>query len=166
MKTAEEYRREAKEWRNKRAESQARCGSDGFVSQSCHELNAREADAKAALADDGGMAEFPGLYDLEGNRLCAKLIDGRYGPCWAFLDKPGGDFTGEFLTAKSTWRRPDDSFTKREKAGYKTRVRNLRKKGYVEKLETAPAAVTLAGNGKGFSGLTSVYVKTFRTDGL
>ena len=37
-------------------------------------------------------------FDLQGNRVNAKLIEGRYGVCWALMDDKE-EFTGEFVSA-------------------------------------------------------------------
>lgn len=126
-------------------ESFQRCDTDGFLSQWACNITARLKRAEATVAENGGMAIFPALYDLKGNRAKAKLIDGLYGRCWAFVGDDGR-FTGQFISA----------FPKREST--------MTKKGYQEGNEWAPAKAVIDGKGTGLSGAASAYVTVKRTD--
>ncbi len=39
----------------------------------------------------------------QGNRVPATLIQGKFGPCWALLDKPFGRFVGEFIPCSEVY---------------------------------------------------------------
>jgi len=126
------------------AESFDRCDTDGFVSHWAGDLNARLYDTKADLAEAGGVAPFPALVDATtGEWVPSKLIDGRYGTCWAILG-PDGKFTGEFVTA----------FPKREAT--------MLRKGYREVRGVWPATAKLHGSGNGLAGAASVRVVTVK----
>lgn len=146
-KTEDAYRAESAEaFRRERASLDA-CDTDGFVSQWCHDLTAREAWANADIVAAGGVAEFPGLFRRsDGARVAAKLIDGRFGLCWAFCDADG-DFTGRFL--------PDSKGTPRSR---------MYREGFEVRQEMVPARAKVCGSGTGLSGLATCYVATVRLD--
>jgi hypothetical protein len=127
MKTATEYREEANRHETERAESFERCDTDGFMSQWAHQVMAEQARMNATLVEQGGKSEFTGLFDLDGNRVRAKLIDGQYGMCWAFCDE-NDNFTGKFISA------------------FPARTSTMAKKGYQELPESAPAIVKMCGS--------------------
>lgn len=144
--TAETLRNEAAAHEAARDESFDRCDTDGFVSQWAHGVNAQLKSAQAAIMENGGTAAFPALFDAEtGKRIRAKVIDGKYGACWAVC---GADdkFTGEFVKF---------AYTDRQKA-------NLVQKGYRQGVETVAAWATLESDGRGLSG--NVCVVTYRKD--
>lgn len=145
--TADEYRAKAKECADDARESFERSDTDGCVTQFTSDLSARKYRLAAEIADNGGKAWFPALFDLEGNRVRAKLIPGAYGPCWAFCDE-SGLFTGKFVSA----------FPKREST--------MAKKGYREDEEEAEAYADFWSppGAKGLGGLTSVQVIAKRKD--
>lgn len=107
-KTAEEWRALASGRIAKEEESFQRCDTDGFVSQFCHGLTAREYELCATLAEQGGVHEFAALYDLAGRRVRAKLIEGKYGLCWALCDDDGNYHGRDFRDAMHAVR---DAFT-------------------------------------------------------
>jgi hypothetical protein len=127
---AAELRTSAKLARQRRQESIERSGvSDGFLSQWAHDVTDREDSLKAALLERGGHDVFEGLYRRsDGVRVRAKLIEGRYGWCWAFCDAQD-NFTGRFLS--------DSKGTPRSK---------LYKLGFEKRDELAPARVKLVGD--------------------
>lgn len=145
-KTAEEWRAEANAHERQAEESFERCDTDGFLSQWASKMTAQLDRARADIAERGGTWIFPVLLTLDGERVPAKLINGRYGKCWALLDGEG-EFTGEFVGA----------FPKREST--------LERKGYREGDEEAPADARIAGSGTGLSGAASCHVQIYRTDG-
>lgn len=150
IKTAADFREDAGRHLEAREESFARCDTDGFVSQHCHGLNAREAEARATITENGGTAEFRGLFRREdGARIAAKLICGKFGYCWAFCDEDG-KFTGRFLS--------DSKGTKRSK---------MYREGFEVRMEkaTAWAKVDAPAGSTGLGGLASCYIATYRTDG-
>lgn len=97
---AEELRESAARHESDARESFERCDTDGFVSQWASGLNAQRDRCEADIQEAGGVATFGryALEDLDGNRVAAKLIRGKFGPCWALLDSTG-EFTGEFVGA-------------------------------------------------------------------
>lgn len=145
---AQEYREQAAKYRERRRASLDRCDTEGFVSQACHDLNARLSDTRATICEAGGFSEFWGLYK-DNRRVAAKLIQGKYGATWALCDREG-NFSGSFMPAKY---------------GKGTKRSKLARLGFVEKRELAPAWAKLSGSGKGLSGLASVYIEVYRKDG-
>jgi len=95
--TAEELREQAKAKVARAEESFERCDTDGFLSQWASRLGADFDLKKAEILEKGG-AIFPALFDLEGNLVKAKLINGKYGTCWAFVGEDG-KFSGQFISA-------------------------------------------------------------------
>ena len=144
--TAKEYKDLAIKASRRSHDSFDRCDTDGFVSQFCDTHQSRLYGMLAKLAESGWKYEFPALFDLDGNRVNAKLIDGKFGKCWALTDD-NGRFNGKFITA------------------FPARKSTMAKKGYVEGKELAPAYAVTYGGGKGFSGLHSIGIKYIRTDG-
>ena len=127
------------------AASWDRCDTDGFVSQWASGLTAAEKRAQADIADAGGTALFAALVDAEtGEWVPSKLIDGKFGLCWALLGSDG-KFTGKFVTA----------FPKREAT--------MLRKGFREVRGRWPARATLGGGGQGLAGAASVRVVTVKT---
>lgn len=108
--------------------------ADGALSQWAHGLNAAEHHLAAQIAEDGGMAEFAGLFDLEGNLVPAVRVDGRYGWYWKLLDARGRT-AGLFNESKA-------------KTADRRRAANARKGYYVGRVRV-PARATLAGGGIG-----------------
>ena len=139
-------RAEASQHEQDAHDSFERCDTDGFVSQWASGITGRQKRAQADIIDAGGVSDFPALFDLDGQRVPAKLIDGRYGMCWALVEAGSDRFTGEFVSA----------FPKREST--------MAKKGYVEGREIAPAKAVIAANGTGLSGAASAYVRVVRID--
>lgn len=143
-KTAAELRASAAAHDQEAYDSFERCDTDGFLSQWASGLTAQLERRKADILDAGGVAEFPALFDVEtGERVAAKLIDGRFGLCWALCDE-AGDFTGTFISA----------FPKREST--------MAKKGFREGRETVEAFAVMDGRGTGLSG--TAWVATKRRD--
>ena len=148
--TAEALREEARRQDALAEESFQRCDTDGFLSQWAHGITAEKLRLQAQIDENGGVWEFPALFDLDGDRVRAKLISVhdrfRYGykDVWAFCDEKG-QFTGQFLNA----------FPRREST--------LEKKGYREGREDAPAKADIRGSGYGLSG--TAWVAAVRTDG-
>lgn len=145
--TATALREEAAALEAAAEESFQRCDTDGFVSQWASGLTAQLKRAEAGLVEAGGVAEFAALFDAEtGERVPAKLIDGKFGLCWALVT-PGTDrFTGEFVSA----------FPKREAT--------MARKGFREGHELAPAKAVIRGSGHGLAGATTCRVVTVRVD--
>lgn len=183
--TAEELRNKAAIHAENARESFERCDTDGFLSQWASGLQSRLCQTQAEIVENGGQAEFWGLFDLEGNRIAAKLINGKFGACWALCDA-NRNFTGRFVPFCQAageigqWELarfqdddgeliPEDSseHAKRLAAQIKRiekRVASWEKKhGFSQRRELAPAVARIDGKGYGLSG--SAWVATHRTDG-
>jgi len=121
--------------------------SDSPLMQRSRHLCERQDAKRDEIKANGGVSEFPALFDLKDNRVRAKLINGRYGLCWMFFDAADNP-TGKFVKA------------------HPARESTMTRKDLKEGTETAPAAVTLGGGGSGgLAGVFSLYVVVFRTDG-
>jgi len=131
----------AAECERRAAESFERCDTDGFLSQWADGLNARKYRLQADIDANGGMWDFPALFDLSGKEVPAKLIRGKYGLVWSLTDADG-KFTGQFVAA----------FPKREAT--------MTAKGYREGSVSRPAiAIISAPKGAhGLSGASSCTV--------
>lgn len=80
--TVQEWRDRATQARQRAADSFARSDTDGFLTQGAAEVMAQAYDLCAELVENGGLREFPGVYDLEGNLTDFRLVNTRYGPSW------------------------------------------------------------------------------------
>lgn len=155
-KTAADYRTEARQHRQDAADSWERSDTDGCVSQWASGVLAREADLKAEIAENGGKAEFPALFDLDGNLVAAKLVEveDRYRPHshkiskWIVLtDDDPRSAAAKWITA------------------FPVRKSTMTKRGYTEGYVLAPARTKVGGSGRGLAGALSVSVFAERTDG-
>ena len=151
---AQECERQAAEYAARREKSFDRCDTDGFLSQWADGIHANKMRLQAEIERNGGKASFPALFDLEGNRVPAKLITVAdrfrgYGTrnVWAIVDPETGKFTGKFVNPST---------------GGKRSIANLEAKGYREGREMAPAKADIIGTGRGLSG--SAWAATVRTD--
>lgn len=138
---------EANRLREAAQESFDRCDTDGYVTQWAFGVRAQEEDLKAWLQSQGGKADFVALFDLAGNLIPAKLVEGKWGPCWGLLASADVDsrvvgWIGAFPRREST----------------------LRNKGYYEGTVRCIAYVTLDGSGTGLSGALSVRPGLHRCD--
>jgi hypothetical protein len=140
--TPDQLREKARQKERDAVESFDRCDTDGFISQWSSGLSAERLYREAQILEDNGLAVFPALFDLDGNYVPARLIDGRYGECWAILDTEG-IFTGEFVTA------------------FPARRATMAAKGYLEGYVKRPARAKVA-SGRG--GMATAYVTTYPTD--
>lgn len=129
-----------------------RSDTDGFLSQWAGHLSSQANSMKARLAENGNRAEFPAIFDLEGNLVPAKYIRTVYGWTWALLssEDPTSSFTGFFKPSEA---KSDN-----------VRVNNDAKKGYYVGRVLAPAAVGTSGSGYGLSGALSVHNVVYRVD--
>lgn len=150
---------------------------DSFLSSWANSLNSSLYGEKARIEEMGGLDTFWGLFNAEtGERVRAKLIDGKYGLCWALCNAQGR-FTGKFIGfigsapqrpwssryGKTTEEREDGrKIYKRDIRSWARKVKNQEKKGYREGKEMAPATAYMNGEGHGLSGRAWVAVK--RTD--
>lgn len=118
-----------------------RCDTDGALSQWASGINAQRLYMEADIAENGGLWEFPALFDTEGNLVPAKLIDGKFGDCWMLLDSEGqatGEFVGAFPARRST----------------------IFKKGYLQGTVLRPARATvMSGKGGAATAWTAIVPK-------
>lgn len=150
-KTAAELRELAAECQRQRAESWERSDTDGFLSQWASGLSAQLYHRQAEIVEQGGQAEFPGLFRQDtGERVPARVITvyNKFKHCqetrWAVFDPSTGRFTGEFY--------PTGANSRKQRAA-----------GLVELQEWAPARAVITGTGRGLSG--SAWVSVERKDG-
>jgi hypothetical protein len=151
--TAAQHREAAQASSDAEQASFERSDTDGFLSQWAHSMTARLHNEQAALADAGGMGEWPALFDLNGNLVPAKLVSTRFGIAWGILpsDDPDGRFVAWFSASsarKSATRRVNDA-----------------KKGYRVGRVLARTGAKVMGSGTGLSGAASAYVGRYRQDG-
>lgn len=148
-----DLRAEAQRHRDNAAESWERSDTDGSLSQWSSGVSAQEADMKADVAENGGVARFPALFTPEGELVAAKPVDTRYGFAFGILedDDPDSRFVAWFNPSRA--RSGDRKWVNDGKKGYRV--------GYVN----APAKVKLQGGGTGLSGALSVRPVPYRTDG-
>jgi hypothetical protein len=141
---AERLRQEAAKHRQDREDSFERSDTDGFLSQWASGLSAQLKDAQAQIEENDGMADHRGLFrKSDGKRIRAKIIDSRYGRCWAICGADG-EFTGQFF--------PTGENSRKQKAA-----------GLYEDWEQAPSWAKFGGSGYGLSG--QAWVEVYRKDG-
>lgn len=129
----------------RREESWERSGMDGARTQYAHGLMAQEERLAARIAEKGGMWEFPALFDLSGNLVPARQVQGRYGYCWRLLDASGRGIG---------W------FNESQARKAENRRNAHARKGFYVGTVLAPAVAELDGGGVG-----SVMAVAKRTDG-
>lgn len=145
-KSANEYRNEQARHIQEEHDSFERCDTDGFISQHCSSLNGRLAGVRADIIENDGKSIFVGLYQGD-RRVVAKIIETKFGSAW-LLD----DSEAEIINSRGKKFLP---------TGSKSRV--LSALGLKERKELAPAWACHSGEGRGFSGLSSVRISVYRT---
>lgn len=135
METAEQLRQKAQEFRERAAESFHRCDTDGFLSQWASGISAQEMNLQADIIENGGKDCFNGLYDVDGKRVPAKMIDGQFGMVWILREDASIRFGRKFIPVS-----------------YEGRSRVQKALGLTEKKEWAPARACIKGRGHGLSG--------------
>lgn len=153
--TADEYRAKARSYDQEAWDSFERSDTDGFLSQWASGITARECLMKADLAEQGWMAKFPALFDLDGNIVPAVFVAGNYGMSWRLLDP---------TCWEQCWERTIGWFTPSRAENDARRVANNAKKGYYVGTVKAPADAKIMGSGRGLAGAASCYVGIYRTD--
>jgi hypothetical protein len=114
---AQRLRAEAAASARRSAESWERSDTDGYLSQWASNSMARRYRMCAELCDNHGLAEHTALFDLDGNLVSTRKVDGPYGWSW--------------LTTDAHVNAGGRRFVKPSKArDPQTRYDNLRKKGY------------------------------------
>jgi hypothetical protein len=94
--TPAEWRAMAGQKRQDAEDSFERCDTDGFVSQWASGCMAQLYEYCAQIAENGGKASFPALFDLDGQPVNAKLVAGKWDWCWLLLDGNGKSL-GKFV---------------------------------------------------------------------
>jgi len=150
--TATDYITRAKDKEKQVNDSIDSSDTDGFLSQWASALGAQQDMLRAELAANDGYAEFPALFDTDGNLIPAKLINTTYGNAWGLL--PGNDPTESFTSY----------FNPSKARGESQRISNDAKKGYYVGTVSVLSAVGTSGSGTGLSGLTTVRPVIYRLD--
>ena len=147
-KTASNLRAEADQHRAEKLRSQRDSDTDGFLSQWASGLSAQLKEHQADILDNGGVWEFPALFDLDGNRVRAKLTTRT--PYIGY----GKETVWKFYAAndRPAFRYPIKAFP--------ARASTMEKKGFREGKETVEAEAFMDGSGHGLSG--SAWVSTRR----
>jgi hypothetical protein len=103
------------------------------------------------LEANGGYASFLELQTIEGAPVNARMIDTKFGSCWAVCDSNGRK-TGEFLPICDA---ADDC-----ECGtpYVAKDKKLRKRGYRQVAVLRKAIVKVCGSGRGLSGYAQACV--------
>jgi len=151
--TAAQHRERAAAHDAEAAASFERCDTDGFVSQWSSGLMGALERTRAELAEAGGRAEFPALFDTAGRLVAAKWVETRHGMAWGLLesDDPHSRFTGWFSPSQAR--------------GPVAREQRDARKGYQVGRVRARAGAKLGGSGTGLSGALSVRPYVYRADG-
>lgn len=137
----------AAECEDEKEASFERCDTDGFLSQWASGLSAELYRKQAEIKHNGGWYEFPALFDLNGNRVRAKLTTRPvYGAHWLTED------VWQFYTK-------DDRSTYKFIRAFPKRETTMTNKGYIEGKELADAIAFMDGRGHGLSGSAWVSVK-------
>lgn len=145
-KKAAELREMARDCEKESRDSFERCDTDGALSQWASGITAQKYRLQADVAENGGMAAFSALFDLEGHLIPAREVYGQYGSFWSLLDSEG-DRTGEI-------------FSESKARNDKVKIRNDAKKGFYVGEVLAPARVITRGQS-----VTSVSCFIDRADG-
>jgi len=150
-RTPAEWRASAAECSRRSQESWERSDTDGFLSQWASDLSAQLYEAKARIAEAGGTAEFPALFDSTGARVPAVLVT-----------RPvfGAPWQRESVWCVENGNGRAVNWVAYGKSGPRSKLFKL---GYVEGTEVAPADARITGSGRGLSG--RAWVAVVRLDG-
>lgn len=130
-RTPAEWRAAAAGSAQRAADSWERSDTDGFLSQWASQSMSSLYLHAADLAEQGGREEFRALFDLDGNLLDAREVEGRFGWVW-LVKRPGSDAVA--------W------FNESEAQKDETRIRNNARKGYFVGRVSRRAAAKLVGS--------------------
>lgn len=136
--TAEQHREAARAARQEAADSFERCDTDGYLSQWASGLSAREHDAKALLAEEGGTSTFTALF-LNGELASTHNGWGQYGEWWRLNDEAAAQYGKQFFSPSKA----------------KNGVERDRAKGFTYGTVRVNAYVDIRGN------MTTAYVGIF-----
>jgi len=143
----EALKAEAAEHLRKREESFDRCDTDGFLSQWAHGISSSRDQLAATVAEQGFTSEFPGLFDLQGNLVAAKLISVASRYHYGKDLKWGVLATDDPHSAVTAWI-----------TAHPARQSTMEKKGYREGTVRAPAKADIVGE-------KNAYATIVRLDG-
>lgn len=120
---------------------------DGFVPEVALAIYDRVREVDACIALNGGYAEFPALFDLEGNLVAAKLIERPFGFVWGILttDDPDSEVVDWFNPSKAI--SPELERKKNAKGGYYVGTVLARAKAKISSF----SSVIITRTDKGFS---------------
>ena len=127
--TAEQWREQARQSAQRRAESWDRSDTDGFMSQWASGVMADEYETCAVLAEDGGLTTTRALFFAETGEVASTHFRyGDWGPYWVLNDKAAEAFGKRFLSESkaSTGEKQRAAMVKK---GFT--VGQVRVKGYV-----------------------------------
>lgn len=115
---------------------------DCFVSERSNQQAIDLAEAKIRILEDGGLAPFQCLRDMEtGQVVTITMFNGQYGLCWRIDDEHVAKF-GRYV-------------------GVAARESTYTRKGLKLDEVQLPAWACFATNGKGMAGAYSAFVKVF-----
>lgn len=145
---ADKHRKEAAHALQRSQESYERSDTEGFMSQWASNSVADKNRLQAEIAENNGKARFKALFDLSGNYVMAKEVNGKYGWTWGIYEDPENPdrFSGFVNESKS----PDE----------KKQAALLLKKGYTMGLIMAPAYVT--SYGESLVSVRNIILQDFR----
>jgi hypothetical protein len=145
------------------------------VSNSSEEVQQRRTE----IAEAGGVAEFWGLFTLDGKRIAAKLLRGKFGPYWLCVDRLGNvvkhvpyctaaaELQGlPFVLPKRGKQRIGMTAKERKAKEKSIRARIAKweaKHGLSQRRERAPATALVSAHGMNLD--NSTWVEVVRTDG-
>lgn len=128
-KFAADLRAEADRHERERHESWDRSDTDGFLSQWASGLSASLARAKANLIEQGNVAEFSALFDLDGKVISTHAGWGQYGPYFRLTDEAAERFGRRFVNP-SMANNPEREHANNAKKGFA--VGTIRVAAYAE----------------------------------
>jgi hypothetical protein len=96
-KTAAQWQAESVECLRRREESWERSDNDGFLSQAASQAMAGEYDLCALVADNGGLWEFPAVFDLNGTLVAIHEREGEFSRYYVNAG-PGGNTAPRYIT--------------------------------------------------------------------
>lgn len=117
--------------------------SDCALGAWCDGLNAGKLQIELDIIANGGNACFLAVITLAGEPVRAKMIDTKYGGCWALLDDRG-KITGQFLPICDALSEPGTPYIAKDA--------KLRKRGFRQVAVMRPAEARIVGTGRGLAG--------------
>jgi hypothetical protein len=77
--------------------------TDGFIPELASAICTRQQELDAYIAERGGVAQFPALFDLDGNLVAAKQVESPFGFVWGILstDDPDSEIINWFNPSRA-----------------------------------------------------------------